>query len=304
LSQNRLQLPSMPFVALEGLELLASAPANAPALASLLSRDPLIAARLLKLANGNEPQVDTLAAAVDRLGLEQVRRLLLELSTAQAHLSQNTAIRRSFRGLWEHCWVVGLLAEELSCALGAGASEATYLAGLLHDLGRLIAAALLLEAERKTPEGGEPWMSHSVWLRVIDDAHQDIARAVLAQWSLPPAVVEGIAAAGAYDDRAGARGRGNLVRFANAVAERERTSVTGWGADQAIEAVMRGRALLGVTPALEARLVNSVRARVTAVTRESAPSRDSLQRAAVDPTLRERPAVPAARVITLPMPAV
>lgn len=283
LSEDRLQLPSMPLVAVRALDKLSDPEATPAAMSRVIEKDPIIASRVLRIALGaglSKGRKHTLVEAVKAVGLKQLRVMLVQMSAFQVCLPRNAAIRRSFRGIWQHCLAVGALARAFSTRTKSGVDgDAAYLAGLLHDIGKPIVACLLVEAERMMHrETRQPWLTDTLWLRVLAECHRDIAVQVIDRWSLPPQIARGIAGSIGYDDAAGKHSCANLVRYANALAKREGMDVGPIDAESVVTTIMRGRRLLGVSELLEEEVISSVRSDVTPMTRSSVPSRDTMLR--------------------------
>ena len=69
-------------------------------------------------------------------------------------ISRDPFIRQQFQGIWEHCLGVAHVARELAARTGLKADTA-YLAGLFHDIGKPVVAALLLDLERQGQQNTE-----------------------------------------------------------------------------------------------------------------------------------------------------
>lgn len=127
----------------------------------VIRRDPSMATRLLRVANsayqGLSTPVSSIEEAVFFLGLRHVRFLAMttpvveELSKAAGHS------RFAWRGFWQHCICTALLTTETMAALDYSPDELNYLAGLLHDIGKLAMAAVFpdhfAEVLRQMEEG-------------------------------------------------------------------------------------------------------------------------------------------------------
>jgi putative nucleotidyltransferase with HDIG domain len=277
IAQNRLAVPSMPSVAVRCLEQLRDPNAKFSDLAATVEKDPLIASRLLRVVNspaygGREP-ITSIENAISRLGMKPFRLILIELAAREVFVSKNPRIRQAFRGIWEHCLAVGTLAREVAAKLHAGADgEAAYLAGLFHDVGKPVVGALLLEAERSLiDELDEPFMSDSLWLKVVDNAHRDVGAALASQWNLPAPVTKAIAGCDAYDEAAGRASCTNLVRYANALTKQQGLYVGAIDADEVAATVADGRRILGIDETTEAALVAGLGERVESLTAASDP---------------------------------
>jgi putative nucleotidyltransferase with HDIG domain len=277
IAQDRFSLPAMPVVALKCLELLRDEDARIRELAATIEKDPLIAARLLRIVNsplyGARTPITSMENAIARLGLKPFKTILIELSAREVFASKNARIRDAFRGIWEHCLAVGMLARDLAVALKGGAdSEAAYLAGLFHDVGKPVSGALLLEAERSLLQDLDvPFMTESLWIKVVGETHRDVGSALASQWSLPTAAARAIAACEAYDEEGGRASCTNLVRFANALTKQIGIYVGEFDAAAVAAVADDGRRLLGVDADVEARVTAELRARVEATTAAAAP---------------------------------
>ena len=118
IAQNRLAVPSMPAVAVRCIEQLRDQNAKFSELAATVEKDPLIASRLLRIVNspaygGREP-ITSVENAISRLGMKPFRVILIELAAREVFTSKNQRIRQAFRGIWEHCLAVGMLARDIA----------------------------------------------------------------------------------------------------------------------------------------------------------------------------------------------
>ena len=267
INENRLQLPSMPLVALKALDVLRDPNATFSDIARIIEPDPVIAARILRIVNSaaysRRDPVTTLEKAVSQIGVKPMRILLVELAACQVFTSRSAGIRQTFKQIWEHCLAVALLARDLASALVTRVDpDLAYLAGLLHDIGKPIVAGLLLEAERKLIEELDvPWMTETLWQKTVAESHRGVGAMVAATWKLPAAIGDAILGCEAYDQAQGPHSCANLVRFANALAKREGIYAGTVSGDELIAAILQGRSVLGVDEATEARLIATIRDR-------------------------------------------
>jgi putative nucleotidyltransferase with HDIG domain len=281
ISENRLQIPSMPVVALRALEIMRDPNAKFSEIAATVEKDPLIASRLLRIVNspafGARDTITSMEAAVSRLGLKPLKLLLIELSAREVFVSRNRRIREAFRGIWEHCLAVGMLARDIAASVKGGADrDAAYLAGLFHDVGKPVVGALLLEAERTlVDELDEPFMTDSLWLKVVSSSHREVGATLAKNWNLPASAVDAIAGLDAYDDAAGAGSCTNLVRYANAMTKREGLYVGEVDSEALIGVISEGRRVLGIDDKMEDQLIANLRERVETVTTAGSGSSDN-----------------------------
>jgi HD-like signal output (HDOD) protein len=188
LAKPTVELPRLPTVATEILELSRKPSARIEDLASLLEREPLLAAKVLKLANsalyGGTGAVATLKQALVRMGLAQVRDVVMEaayqMTVLRAEGFNDTleAIRRHSTAV---AWVSRAIARNTSME-----AENAFLIGLLHDVGLSVGLLGLAEwlKANKRPQRLRP--EH--WL-AVERLHDEIGGQVLTSWKLPPALV-------------------------------------------------------------------------------------------------------------------
>lgn len=271
--EGRLTLPSMPMVAQNCLRLLDREDFTFPMIAKELERDPLLASQLLRIVNspiyGGRGRIESMSQAASRLGMKPLRMLLTQMSVRAVFQSKEPRIEQSFRAIWEHCLAVGIISRELAGALeGAPPKDAVYLAGLLHDVGKPVVGAMLLEVERQLmPDLGEPWMTDALWYRIVDNCHQGVGRVLADRWGLPELVRDGISKFHAYE-LGGASSVSNLLRYGNALARREGVDLGTIDAEQTLKVIEQGRELLGTDDALEAEITADLRSSVMSLTGE------------------------------------
>ena len=284
INENRLQLPSMPLVALKALDVLRDPNATFADIARIIEPDPVIAARILRVVNSaaysRMDPVKTLEKAVSQIGVKPMRILLVELAACQVFTSRSSGIRQTFKQIWEHCLAVAMLSRDLASSLSTRVDpDVAYLAGLMHDIGKPIVAGLLLEAERKLIEELDvPFMTESLWRKTVAESHRSVGAVVATSWKLPPAIADAILHCDAYDQDSGPHACANIVRFANTLAKREGIYVGDVGGDEIIAAILQGRSVLGVDETTEAKLIATIRDRAGSATEDRAGRRHGGER--------------------------
>jgi putative nucleotidyltransferase with HDIG domain len=263
---DQLVLPTMPAVALQVQGILDDEEAGMKEVAVALSKDPVLAARVLKMATsaafasaGKKPTLD---AALARLGAKVIKGLLIEVAAQRLFVSRNSKINGQLKGLWEHSVAVGLLARETLTAAGAPDAEAAYLAGLLHDVGKPVVATILLELERQlTDVYQRNWIDSGEWLEVVGRVHKPVGLALAEKWQLPEPIAACIKVA-AYqpEEKASAP---NAVCFANALAKK--AGIYLGRVDEAAESarIDEGVAVLGLPDGAVRQLTEGLRERAT-----------------------------------------
>jgi len=137
-------LPPLPAVVARLLALYATEEYHAEEVAGALETDPALAGRVLRLANsayyGFVGRVDTLQRSVVLLGKVTVQAVALAASLLRAW--RGRALPGPVEQIWVHSYLCGVgcrhLARMLPRPVLRTAPDALFLAGLLHDVGKLL----------------------------------------------------------------------------------------------------------------------------------------------------------------------
>ena len=252
LETDNLLVPAMPAIALQCMRLLDDPKQTFMSVSKLISKDPVLASRVLRLANSaafpSKSQATTLEQCIARMGTNGLKLAICHYSMYQAFSSKDERIQAAFQGIWEHSLAVALIAKEIAGQLegpGDTVPDTVYLAGLLHDVGKPVVAALLLEAEKlmSVHKSAVPWISHSVWRQVVDRSHRAVGVALARRWNLPPAIGSTIEKCESYD-LAVPHAPSNIVCLANAFAKVHGLYAGDFDADQVNALLVEGKRLL------------------------------------------------------------
>jgi HD-like signal output (HDOD) protein len=109
--------------------------------ARVLAADPDLCARLLSLANSAfysfPASIETIDKAVQIIGTRQIRELVLATSVINI-FNQMPLGMVNMKLFWKHSVAVGVLAKSIGQYCHLSQPERYYVAGLLHDIGRLL----------------------------------------------------------------------------------------------------------------------------------------------------------------------
>jgi HD-like signal output (HDOD) protein len=267
IASDQLVLPSMPATALKCLQMLKDPDLSLKDAAVVIERDPVMTAQIIRLANSaglatREP-VQSVLHAVTRFGVQKLRTFLIESATRKLFESRDNRIAEATRGLWEHSLAVAIMAQDVVTIANCGAPEMGYLAGLLHDVGKPVVAAMLLEAEKLilSTKPSMAWITAAEWVGIIQRIHRQVAVALAKKWEMPDGVSLSIKDCEEYDN-ADRLSVANAVRFANAVAKQQGIYVGEVNADDINALVMIGQSLLGLDSETVARLGAGLKAKV------------------------------------------
>jgi putative nucleotidyltransferase with HDIG domain len=266
IATDTLVIPTIPGIVARAQDVLRAGESGLRHAPEVIEQEPFLVARALRLAGGggasNGKRV-TLADALNRIGPRGVKQLLSDATAQKAHLSRDPEIAAAQRKTWEHAVAVGTLARDVLALSGHPDSEAAYLAGILHDVGKPVVVSLLGEAERQTTElYGRGWIQSGDWVNVVAQVHRPVGLALAEKWQFPEQVVRCMQESVEYDnaDRASLS---NAVCFANALAKKTGVYVGPFDAEDVDAIVMIGRSLIGVSDEVLKTLTKGLKDRVT-----------------------------------------
>ncbi len=135
-------LPAMPQVASKVLELSSAPNTSADELQKVIADDQAMVARILKIANSAmyscSRKISTLTEAIVMLGFNSIRSLVVTSAARNLYNMKTSPSGLKETLMWEHsigsAFACRLLAEGRAPAL----TEEAFLAGLLHDIGKLV----------------------------------------------------------------------------------------------------------------------------------------------------------------------
>ncbi|MBC8316750.1 MAG: HDOD domain-containing protein [Desulfobulbaceae bacterium] len=149
MSQNNLEniidiarLPTLPAVAMEAIRLMDGDAATFGSIADLIKNDQVLAGKILNYANsvyvGARQEITTVPQAISAAGFNAVRSLTLSVSIFDCFAEELSSQRASLVNFWLHSIGVAATAEALARKLDFPFHDEAYLAGLMHDLGKLV----------------------------------------------------------------------------------------------------------------------------------------------------------------------
>ena len=177
-----LELPLLPGVAAEVMELCNDEEVGAGVLAARLQADPALAGHVLAAANcalyaPTEPIV-SLQQAVSRLGFATLSEITVSVALHGAVFSV-PGFESLLGGIWTHSASAGAWSKEVARARRANV-EGAYLCGLLHDIGRPIGLQLLVDVA----EAAGVELTADVLVPVLDEVHAELGARLVESWEL------------------------------------------------------------------------------------------------------------------------
>lgn len=195
-------LPPMPIVAVKVMELLQDPDMSIKQLATTISLDAAVSARMLKIANssmyGVSRQITTLQNALVLLGDRTVRSLVLASSMSSINKSYGLLEKM----LWEESVGCALASRYLSEKLNVAKPDEAFLAGLFSNLGKIIRNNNEPERYRELVEAVYNGASDysSLELEVFSVPYTTVGAAVLHSWRIAPLLVDSVRWQNQFDE--------------------------------------------------------------------------------------------------------
>lgn len=193
-------LPSLPSLYTELLDELQSGDPSIPKIGEIISKDIGFTAKLLKTVNssffGLAQRITHPTKAVSLLGLDLVQSIILASGTFDQF--RNIKIKGfSLEKLWDHAMTTAVLSRTIARVAGQDRKniETAFMAGILHDVGKLLVAAHLpeqLKAILNQMQAEAHSMADAETV-VLGTTHAAIGAYLLGLWGLPDAIIEATA---------------------------------------------------------------------------------------------------------------
>lgn len=180
-------LPTIPVVATKVMQLIESENATADELARIVASDPAVAARVLKISNsafyGCQRQIQSLSVAIVILGFNTLKSIVVAASVKQVYKPFGLTEKM----LWEHSFGAGLAARIIASNTRLANQEEAFLAGLFHDIGKIIMNNLDSEKFQLAMRRcyNEDMVFEDAEKSVFPYSHDEVGAYVIKKWNFP-----------------------------------------------------------------------------------------------------------------------
>jgi len=183
-------LVSLPNIFTEINRVISDPRSSAVHVADVISKDPNLTARLLRIVNsafyGFPSKIDTISRAVTVLGSKELSTLALGTSVLNI-FNDIPADLVDMKSFWEHSVACGAAARMIGSYKNIANTERLFVAGLLHDIGRIIIYKNLPSAGREMLLYAQQTdcLLRSAELEVLGFDHGQIGAMLMQKWKLP-----------------------------------------------------------------------------------------------------------------------
>ena len=186
-------IATLPEVTMQIIKVVEDPRSSAQQLHQIVSHDPALMTRILKVVNsafyGLPGQIGSVERAIVLLGLNGIKNIAVAASLGQLFRGAPLCEGFTAKDLWTHCIAVGVAARDLARNMKLCVDDEAFLAGLIHDIGLLISLQVYPEKLREVCDaaktgGGDFCLTEQ---RIIGLDHQQLGMGLAEQWKFPRA---------------------------------------------------------------------------------------------------------------------
>ena len=185
-------IATLPEVTLRIIQLVEDPDSTAQDLNQVISNDPALGARILKVVNsafyGLPGQIGSINRAIVLLGLNAVKNIAIAASLAKLFRGGKICPGFDARELWTHCVGVASATRLLSDKAGLRLPDEAFLAGLVHDLGIMVEVQArrakfveVIDALEANPEK----TLRQAEAEILGANHEQFGSGLCKQWKFP-----------------------------------------------------------------------------------------------------------------------
>ncbi len=194
-------LPTPPIVFEQIQKVLNDPNTSVGDVANILSEDPAMSVKILKLTNsafyGLQREIDSVKHAVMIIGLEAVRNLVLSASVLNM-FKANDGNKEYHEVFWRHSLSAAFAARLMAKRFRGGEifnPDPAFSTGLIHDIGKMIICCFLIPEHTKIVElmqKNPDWPEFQAEDAVLGFNHALLGKELAIHWKLPVRMADAI----------------------------------------------------------------------------------------------------------------
>ena len=192
-------LPPVPHVAAKMMELVGNEDTSVKEIQKVISADPALTARILKMANSVfysfDQKISTLSHAIVILGFRAVQSMAIAASSRSLFVKKGAQFGLKEKLLWEHSIGVAMGSRQVARMISYENEETAFIAGLLHDIGKAVLNQVIPKKYGKIVESvyNEGRGFAEVEKETLGFDHSHIGALIAQKWNFSWDMVETIA---------------------------------------------------------------------------------------------------------------
>ncbi|KAB2835569.1 MAG: HDOD domain-containing protein [Candidatus Brocadia sp.] len=185
-------IPTLPTVACEVINITANPNSSADDLTKVIIPDISLTTKLLKMANspffGAIKRVTSLQHAITVLGFKEVRNLVISAVVFESFMKIEKKGKYDIGKFWKHSFICGLAAKVIATEVKKASNE-FFVAGLIHDIGKLVVYITLPHEFFKLVETAKrlefKFTAFETEKEIIGMTHDEVGMRLLKKWMFP-----------------------------------------------------------------------------------------------------------------------
>ena len=185
-------MPTLPTLALRVMEVTANPKSSANDLMEIIATDVSLTAKLLKIANspfhGLSRKISTLQHAVTILGFKEIKNMVISTIAFESFKNIKQDDKFDLSKFWRHSLYCGLAAKIIAVDLKSSSNE-LFVAGLIHDIGKLVMyiafpVEFLKQVDMMSPIKLK-YTAYEAEKNVFEMTHDEVGMRLLKKWLFP-----------------------------------------------------------------------------------------------------------------------
>ena len=191
------RLVSLPEVCIRVNEMMDDPVVNATDIGKVISQDTSLTARLLKIVNsafyGFQARIETVSRAVTVIGLRELRGLVLAASAVESFSKLPNDVL-NLVNFWRHSVYCGVIAQLLAQKCNVLHSERLFIAGLLHDIGKLVITNKMVKESREVIQrvDKKKIFDFDAEQAILGFDHAEVGGELLKEWNMPESLYSSV----------------------------------------------------------------------------------------------------------------
>lgn len=192
------ELFSLPDIYYQVSEMIHDPRFSLEEIGKVISKDPALSARLLKIVNssfyGYQARIDTITRAIIVVGIEDLNNLVLATSVVDT-FNEIPSELVDMTAFWMRSMHCGMICKLLAQASSVLHCERLFLTGLLHNIGSLVMYCKLPGPSLNVLMAADNDRSKVAGLEheMIGFTHAEVGSALIQSWGMPESIYEAIA---------------------------------------------------------------------------------------------------------------